>query len=413
MTMIKHQLCLSIFILLSFPKISPAQVGDIFPSWAEGYLDIHHINTGKGDASFFIFPDGTTMLIDAGAHKREKSSRELEVLPEETRNPGEWIGRYVLHMMKDFTKKELDYMLLTHFHSDHMGGVDPTTQKAENKPYLLSGVTEVTEWVPYRILVDRSWPDYNQKSLMDSKDMDNYKLFLEWQRNSNGMKVEKFQVGRNDQFSLMKEPNKFKNFKIRNVVANGKVWSGKGNKVKNHFPKLPEGHQDFPSENMNSIGIKITYGNFDYFTGGDLLGNPSPGAPDWHDIETPVAKVVGPVEVNVTNHHGHFDAQNTFFIKTLRPKVHIIQSWVVNHPAPSTLSRLLSNRLYPGPREVFATNISEVGKIFIGPSADNIKGQGHIVIRVEPNGNSFLVYVLEDREESFRVKEINGPYECD
>ena len=37
-----------------------------FEPWKPGFLDIHHINTGRGDATFFIFPDGTNMLFDAG-----------------------------------------------------------------------------------------------------------------------------------------------------------------------------------------------------------------------------------------------------------------------------------------------------------------------------------------------------------
>ncbi len=36
------------------------------PDWEEGMMDIHHINTGRGDAAFLILPDGTTFLIDAG-----------------------------------------------------------------------------------------------------------------------------------------------------------------------------------------------------------------------------------------------------------------------------------------------------------------------------------------------------------
>ena len=37
-------------------------VGEPLPPWSPGTLDIHHIN-----AAFFLFPDGTTMLVDAGA----------------------------------------------------------------------------------------------------------------------------------------------------------------------------------------------------------------------------------------------------------------------------------------------------------------------------------------------------------
>ena len=29
-------------------------------------LDIHQISTGRGNAGLYIFPDGTTLLVDAG-----------------------------------------------------------------------------------------------------------------------------------------------------------------------------------------------------------------------------------------------------------------------------------------------------------------------------------------------------------
>jgi hypothetical protein len=38
----------------------------VLPAWNEGSLYIHHISTGRGNASYFVMPDGTTILIDAG-----------------------------------------------------------------------------------------------------------------------------------------------------------------------------------------------------------------------------------------------------------------------------------------------------------------------------------------------------------
>jgi hypothetical protein len=51
-----------------------AQVGagDVYPDWTAGYLDIHHISTGKGECMFAILPDGTTMMIDAGETGTDK-----------------------------------------------------------------------------------------------------------------------------------------------------------------------------------------------------------------------------------------------------------------------------------------------------------------------------------------------------
>ena len=52
-----------------FVACSPSEkVGDVYPGWKEGQMDIHHIYTGRGEASFLILPDATTMLIDVGDH---------------------------------------------------------------------------------------------------------------------------------------------------------------------------------------------------------------------------------------------------------------------------------------------------------------------------------------------------------
>ena len=44
----------------------------------------------------------------------------------------------------------------------------------------------------------------------------------------------------------------------------------------------------------------MSYGKFDYYKGGDIPGIADTGVPQWHDVETPVAKVVGAVDVEVS-----------------------------------------------------------------------------------------------------------------
>jgi len=397
------------------PLCSLGQVGKPLPLWEKGYLDIHHINTGKGDAAFFMLPDGTTMLVDAGASNRPPGGpREMDAKPDDSRSPGEWISRYINHMLQGQPVEKLNYMLLTHFHSDHMGGLLPGGKISVSGGYKLAGITEVGDLISFDKMIDRAWPEYNWPIPLENKDMQNYRQFLEWHIQNNGAEVEQFQVGQKDQLALVHQPQEYPDFEIRNIAANGHIWTGVGNNVRNHFPPIEDLTEDLPSENMCSIAFRLSYGRFDYFTGGDMPGLPSAGSPEWQDVETPVAKAVGPVEVNVANHHAHFDAQNEFFIRFLRPKVHIIQSWVVNHPSPSTLSRMLSERLYPGDRDIFATNIKEETRIFIGSGIEQIKSQqGHIVVRVAPKGESFKVFILDDSDESFNVKAIYGPYTCD
>ena len=73
------------------------QVGQPLPVWQEGYLDIHQINTGRGNSAFLILPDGTTALIDAGeldpTDPRTMSPRNTPAKPNGDRHAGEWIAR--------------------------------------------------------------------------------------------------------------------------------------------------------------------------------------------------------------------------------------------------------------------------------------------------------------------------------
>lgn len=167
MKIIRKIYCLLVILVFPFFLNAQINVGNIFPQWSEGYLDIHHINTGKGESTFFILPDGTTMLVDAGATQREKP-RVTDPRPDESREPGEWISRYILHFLKNHSEKKIDYVLATHFHSDHIGEIHANSKESSNGNYKLTGLTQVAEYIPFSKIVDRGWPDYNYPSELNS-----------------------------------------------------------------------------------------------------------------------------------------------------------------------------------------------------------------------------------------------------
>lgn len=385
-------------------------VGDPLPPWSSGTLDIHHISTGRGNASFLVFPDGTTLLVDAGASDR--GGPHATARPNASRTPGEWIARYVRHMLPHSETPVIDFALLTHFHSDHMGFPTEGSPLAQSGAYRLAGITDVGEHIIIRKMLDRAWPDYDYPFALDSEPMRNYRRFLTWQREHRGMEVEQFQPGRNDQIVLRRGGESYRSFEVRNLSANGVVWTGVGTETRNHFPPLDSlAAEDQPSENMCSISLRVSYGQFDYYTGGDLTGIPNVGHPEWQDLEIPVAKALGPVDVHVVNHHGSIDPASPFFLASLRPRVHIIPSWSPTHPAPSVLKRLLSERAYPGPRDVFLVQFREPTKAAIGPRAKRVQSDGgHIVVRVAPGGGSYQVLILDDSTESYEVIAVHGPY---
>jgi hypothetical protein len=130
------------------------------------------------------------------------------------------------------------------------------------------------------------------------------------------------------------------------------------------------------------------------------------------DVETPVAKAVGEVDVAVMDHHGNRDSHNEFHVKTLRPRVWIGQSWSSDHPGHEVLRRITSTYLYPGERDLFATNMLEANKLVIGPSLERSYKSidGHILVRVLAGGKQYYVIILDDESEQREVKAVFGPY---
>ncbi len=97
------------------------------PEMAEDEIFVHFIDVGEADCSFIELPDGKTMLIDAG----------------EAEN-----GEQVLKYIKDRKTKKIDFLVGTHPHADHIGGLRTIIEKLEigkiymPKVYHNSGVYE-------------------------------------------------------------------------------------------------------------------------------------------------------------------------------------------------------------------------------------------------------------------------------
>ncbi|WP_187773945.1 ComEC/Rec2 family competence protein [Sphingobacterium hotanense] len=398
-----------ILLLICSPFLLKAQqqIGKVFPQWQQGYLDLHHINTGRGECLFAIFPDGTTMLVDAG----ETGTDQRNFRPNASQSAGQWIARYIKQMMKPLQRDKIDQVLLTHFHDDHMGNVELSDRKSAHEEFILTGITEVGELIPFDRLVDRAWPDYSWPTpLSEDKTIGNYLKFVEKLR-AKQVPIEKFMVGSEKQFKLYYNSDNYPSFKVRNIAANGIVWTGVEQVHRNYFPPIEYlNENDYPEENAISTVFKISYGKFDYFNGADLVSKEKPG--HWKQIELPVGLVTGPVEVCEVNHHGK-DAMSKEFVSALSPRVFLIQGFALSHPDAVALENMLSQKVYPGERDVFCSNLFDANRKVLGSElVDQIKStQGHMVVRVHPGGEKYQVIILDDSNENYTIKSIHGPYE--
>ncbi|MBV3638854.1 MULTISPECIES: ComEC/Rec2 family competence protein [Bacteroides] len=393
------------------------------PKWEKGYLDIHHINTGRGNCAFLIFPDGTTMMIDAGDFDGKEYEAKYApmhaapIFPNSGYTPGASIINYITKLQGK-NNATIDYFLLTHFHSDHYGSIQKTSGISKNG-YRLTGLTEVGDVIPIGTYVDRDYPDYkfpvdlrSGKGGVELPTFLNLLEFLDYQKKKNGLKLQKFDIGSNTQFVLKKEPNAYPDFEVRNIKSNNLLWTGEAKKTTALFTEedLLAKNGKY-SENQMSTAVVVKYGKFKYYTGGDNSGLVDQDHAEWYDIETPMAPIVGKVSVASLNHHSNRDATNRSFLEILDPKVVVAQSWSTDHPGAEVGQRLLSKNIGTQKRDVFMTFYSDETSIGIGPwFANGIKAkQGHIVIRVYPDGK-YDVYVLDARKEDLIISEKFGPY---
>lgn len=409
---------LGILLLFSLTALSLAaqEIGKPLPSWQKGYLDIHHINTGHGVCAFFILPDGTTMLVDAGemdpTSDRIKSPRNATPHPNGSKRAHEWIADYIKRVHPAKNNATIDYAMITHFHDDHFGGYYDGANKSSKGDYILSGITGVNEYVPIKRLLDRGYPEYNYPNEMTSDPtMKNYRSFINAQTRNGMMKVEQFKAGVKNQIVLLNKPDEFQNFSIQNIKSNGTIWTGKDNTTFEYFPADKTVY--VPGENQLSNALRVDYGDFRYYTGGDNPGIADLGAPKWNDVETPMSPAIGEVDVAVMDHHGNRDSHNELNVRTLKPRVWIEQTWSSDHPGHEVLRRVTSEYLYEGPRDLFATNMLEPNKLVIGPALERSykSMDGHIVVRVVPGAKAYYVIILNDENEINDVKAAFGPYD--
>ncbi|MDR1631793.1 MAG: MBL fold metallo-hydrolase [Dysgonamonadaceae bacterium] len=397
------------------PDTTPSEVkiGDVFPAWSEGYLDIHAINTGRGEATLYIFPDGTTMLVDASGSLGgpDVDPPLTPAKPNGNVTSGEVIANYCKHYIAAASNK-LNYIVLTHYHNDHIGGYSSASPLVSDGSFRLCGLTEVGAKIHFDKLIDRDYPDFQYKTsdMSDSNVMSNYKQFLEWSKTNYGATIEQFVAGRNDQIVLKQNASAYPGFKIQNLAVNGKVWAGSGTGVKNTFPELAEWlalGSSGPAENICSIAFRLTYGKFKYFAGGDLQYN-GKSTYAWKDIETPVAQVTGEVDVMKANHHSTSNCNGEVFLQKLNPRTILIHTWRDVQPNLDTIKRMLALPISP---QIFASNMTDANKERLKTVISEFKSmQGHTVVRVQPGGGSYSVYTLDDSDQLYNVKKIFGPY---
>lgn len=97
---------LSLLALLAASPPSPAPAQPSIADQASGKLKIDFVDVEGGQSTLFVAPNGRSLLIDAGWPGNE--GRDADRIVAVARNAG---------------IAKIDYLLLTHYHTDHVRGV--------------------------------------------------------------------------------------------------------------------------------------------------------------------------------------------------------------------------------------------------------------------------------------------------
>lgn len=384
-------------------------IGARLSPWSPGMLDIHHIDTGRGNATFLLAPDGTTILVDCGA-SNDSLEDSAPSRPNNTKLPGEWVARYALRQAAAAGSKSLNYLIVTHIHPDHVGDVPAAASAPPGASFIATGVSQVDQFMPVANVIDRGYPNYEGLQPPDAPFAKNY---IAWSgaRQAAGRSVEPLQVGSTRQI-VLQSSGSYPTFSVRGIAANGRVWRRPGSGIRSVFPnRATLGPNDQPDENSCSIALRLDYGAFSYFTGGDLACSTHDGRAPWLDVETPAVDACGRVEVAVADHHGYFDACGPAFTRSLDAQAYVIPAWHVTHPGQAQLERLLG--AWPGApvHDVFSTELLPANRLFNSRWVSRLRStQGHVVVRVSPGGSHYRIFVVDSNLEDGQISFASNLY---
>ena len=382
------------------PDPIPQPDANSLPAWSPGYLDIHAINSGRGECTLVIMPDGTSMMIDAGEYFTS-SAKAVEQKPSTAVRPYKVYTAYAKYFLRATGHDWLDYFLLSHYHVDHMGQ-HRSSYGTSGNGYCRSGVMAVYDDLPIKKLVDRCGPsatpatdDYSQAVY------DDFRQFAQYRKDTDGMAWYAINLNASGNYKKQFVPkyDSSYDFTVYNLGANGKYWNGSG--FSTYSGNL--------TENGECATVLISYGSFDYYSGGDCACQTG--------VMQRIAQGIGKkVEAMKATHHMYYNTIDAATAAILQPKVTVAQIFDSDKPGDPAFSL---HRQYG---DVFISNIhsgrldntaSIKGGTGVEDLASKVKDYGgHFVIRVSPGGKQFMVYKLRDSDFSYSVEASYGPYSC-
>jgi beta-lactamase superfamily II metal-dependent hydrolase len=239
---------------------------------AQDTLDIYFIDVEGGQSTLLVMPGGQSMLIDSGYP--DNGSRDPD---------------RIMAAVREARLSRLDYLVITHFHEDHVGGA-----------------AELARRIPIDTFVDYGAPVQTASEVVAT--------------------FNAYEAVRRTRRHLVAAPGDRLPFHSADVEAN--IVAADGARLS---APLDGGGQPNPActdferrqinrtENPRSIALRVRFGAFRFFDPGDLDPN------TLGDLVCPT-NLIGQVDAFLVAHHGSSDTNVPVLLPALRPRAAIFNN---------------------------------------------------------------------------------------
>ena len=271
---------------------------------APATLDIYFVDVEGGQSTLIVTPAGESLLIDAG-FPGEGTFASKPIDPTQARDP-----QRIMAAVRAAGISRIDFLLLTHFHADHAGGV-----------------AELSQLIPIGTFIDHAAPLPEAEAAVRGTQAI-YDAYVTLRARHAHLQprpgdrlplkgVEAIVVS--SAGSILERP-------LDGAGATNPSCAGTGVAAQEK------------TENPRSTGVRLAFGQFRFLDVGDLSGSPL------FSLACPLNRL-GAVDVYLVSHHGGADASDPSLFAATTPRVAIFNNGPRKGAQAETFATL---RAHPG-----------------------------------------------------------------